>query len=67
MGWNFKSDLIFYTVPMNENGKMSGRVYVDAILESVIKKWLENGEDFVLKEDEDSGHNHTKGKNPAWL
>ena len=46
---------------------MSGKVYIDAILEPIVKKWLENGEDFVLEEDEDNGHGHIKEKNPAWL
>ncbi len=35
---------------------MSHRVYIDQILEPIIKPWLENGEQFVLEEDGDSGH-----------
>lgn len=30
---------------------MSQRVYIDSILEAVVKPWLEAGEDFVLEED----------------
>ena len=60
-------DLTFYTVPINKNDKISERVYVDAILEPVVKKWIKNGEDFILEEDGDSEHGHTKGNNPAWL
>jgi len=38
VGYNFKSELVFYTVPTNDNGKMSGQAYVDSILEPVVKK-----------------------------
>lgn len=51
VGYNFKSELIFYEVPGNSNGKMGQRVYIDSILEAVVKPWLEAGEDFVLEED----------------
>ena len=60
MGWNFKSQLIFYEVPSNSNGKMSQRVYIDFILEPVIKSWMEEGHEFVLEEDGDSGHGSGK-------
>ncbi len=56
IGYNFKSDIYFYDVPTNTNGKMSQRVYIDQILEPVVKPWLEAREDFVLEEDGDSGH-----------
>lgn len=56
MGYNFKSELIFYKVPGNSNKKMSQHIYIDFILEAVVKPWLEAGEDFVLEEDGDSGH-----------
>jgi hypothetical protein len=35
---------------------MSLRVYRDAILEPIVKPWLDRGDDFVLEEDNDSGH-----------
>ena len=60
VGWNFKSELIFDEVPGNTNGKMSQCVYIDSILELVVKPWLEVGEDFVLEEDRDSGHGSEK-------
>jgi hypothetical protein len=63
VGWNFKSDLILYNVPGNSNGKMSLKTYHDQILEPVVKPWLERGDDFVLEEDQDSGHG-MKGKKP---
>ena len=59
VGWNFKSQLIFYEVPSNSNGKMSQRVYIDSILEPVVKSWME-GHEFVLEEDGDSGHGSGK-------
>jgi hypothetical protein len=54
VGWDFKADLAFYDAG-NTNGKMSQRVYIDQILEPVVKPWL-NGPKFVLEEDGDSGH-----------
>lgn len=60
VGWNFKSELVFYGVPGNTTGKMSQCVYIDSILEPVVKPWLEAGEDFVLEEDGDSGHESGK-------
>ena len=34
---NFKSDIYFYDVPGNSNGKMTHQVYIDFILELVVK------------------------------
>ena len=56
VGYNFKSDIIFYDVPTNKNGKMTQKVYIDFILELVVKPWLEEKQEFVLEEDSDSGH-----------
>jgi hypothetical protein len=56
VGYNFKSELTFYDVPSNNNGKMTQRVYNDQILKPVVKPWLERGDDFALEEDGDSGH-----------
>jgi hypothetical protein len=56
IGFNFKSDIYFYDVPGNSNGKMSQQVYIDSILEPIIKPWILRGDDFVLEEDNDSGH-----------
>lgn len=55
VGYDFKSSLNFYTTE-SRNGKMSLQVYRDQILEPIVKPWLERGEDFVLEEDNDSGH-----------
>ncbi|KAF1978872.1 hypothetical protein BU23DRAFT_448526, partial [Bimuria novae-zelandiae CBS 107.79] len=56
VGYNFKSNLHFYNVPGNRNGKMSLQAYRDQILEPIVKPWIDHGDDFVLKEDGDSGH-----------
>lgn len=60
--WNFKSDITFYDVPGNSNRKMTHRVYIDSILEPVVKPWLEASDDFVLEEDGDSGHSYNKNR-----
>ena len=56
MGYDFQSDIHFYEVPGNANGKMSQRVYIDQILQPIVKPWIEAHYDFVLEEDGDSGH-----------
>jgi hypothetical protein len=40
IGYNFKSLIHFYNVPGNTNGKMSQRIYIDSILEPIVKPWL---------------------------
>ena len=44
IGYNFKSEIYFYNVPDNTNGKMSQQVYIDCILDPIIKTWLEHGQ-----------------------
>lgn len=56
VGHNFKSDIYFYNVAGNTNGKMSQQAYIDSILEPIVKPWIEAKHDFVLEEDGDSGH-----------
>ena len=56
IGYGFKSDLIFYNVDSNTNGKMTQDVYINQILIPVVLPWILRGEDFVLEEDGDSGH-----------
>jgi hypothetical protein len=55
VGYDFKSDLHFYDVASNTNGKMTQRDYINQILEPIVKPWLK-GPRFVLEEDGDSGH-----------
>jgi len=63
IGYNFKSDIYFYNVSGNTNGKMSQRVYIDQILEPIVKPWIDRGDKFVLEEDGDSGHGPGKANN----
>ena len=57
---NFKSDLIFYDVAGNSNGKMTADFYVNGILESIVKPWIQNNLPFILEENRDSGHGIVK-------
>jgi hypothetical protein len=65
IGYDFKSDLVFYEVPGNSNGKLTQEAYRDQILEPHVKPWIEAGHQFVLEEDGDSGHGPGKGQNPV--
>lgn len=67
IGYNFKSLLVWYEIPTNNNGKMTQQVYIKEILEPYVKKWLDEGYSFVLEEDGDSGHGPSQ-HNPvrAW-
>ncbi|KAF1835735.1 hypothetical protein BDW02DRAFT_567775 [Decorospora gaudefroyi] len=57
VGYEFKSDLIFYKNAGNKNGKLSLKVYRDQILKPVVKQWLGPTKAlFILEEDNDSGH-----------
>jgi transposase len=60
-GWEFRSPLVFYDIPLNDNGKMTQQFYRDHILEQIIKPWLQSSQSFWLEEDGDSGHG--PGKN----
>ena len=53
IGYDFKSNLMWYEVPTNKNGKMTLQVYRDEILEKEVKHWKG---DFILEEDGDLGH-----------
>ena len=64
VGWNYKSNLVFYEVPTNKNGKMSQTVYLN-ILEDYVKPLLDQGEEFTLEEDNDSGHG-TGNNSKVW-
>ncbi len=45
---------------------MSPQVYINQILEPVIKQWLLKKQDFVLEEDVDSGHSKAKNRHIVW-
>lgn len=57
---DFKSDIFLYDVPGNINGKMSQKIYIDAILTPIVKPWLDRSDDFCLEENDDSGHGPSK-------
>lgn len=50
-------------MPDNSNGKVTHQVYINFILDFVIKPCLERGDDFVLKADGDSGRGTGKTRN----
>ncbi|KAF1815643.1 hypothetical protein P152DRAFT_496270 [Eremomyces bilateralis CBS 781.70] len=56
VGYNFKSDLVTYDVPSNTTGEMAQQTYIDSILDPIVNPWIQNGHDFVLEEEQDSGH-----------
>lgn len=60
VGYNFKSDIIFYKVPGNINRKMLLQVYINQILEPVIKPELFRKKNFILEEDDDSRYGKAK-------
>ena len=41
IGYNFKSELKFYDIPSNSNGKMTQKDYIEQILEPVVKPWID--------------------------
>lgn len=41
VGHNFKSEIYFYEVLDNMNGKMSQQVYIDQILEPIVMPWIQ--------------------------
>ena len=63
VGWNFKSELVFYEVPGNTNGKMSQEVYINSILYPHVLPEVKKGKPFVLEEDGDSGHGSADNNN----
>ncbi|KAF1987341.1 hypothetical protein K402DRAFT_412293 [Aulographum hederae CBS 113979] len=56
VGYDFKSELVFYNIPTNHNGKMTMKVYEEEILDKHVLPWIQAGQNFVLEEDRDSGH-----------
>jgi hypothetical protein len=64
VGYDFKSELVFYDAG-NSNGKMIHKVYIEQILEPIVKPWIIARHDFVLEEDGDSGHGYGTNTNPV--
>ena len=65
VGYNFKSPLIRYEVPTNNNGKMSHRVYIDSILEPIVSQWCKEDGQWAMEEDGDPGHGKGLKSNPV--
>ena len=67
VGYDFKSPLVRYDSG-NSNGKLTQAAYLDQILRPVVGSWLDAGDqDWVLLEDNDSGHCPSgKGACGAW-
>ena len=63
INYNFKSNIIFYNVPGNNNEKMTHRIYINFIFDSILKSWLKRKNEFVLKKDDDSKHDTNKTRN----
>jgi hypothetical protein len=59
--YDFKSELKFYKIPSNSNGKMTQKAYIEQILEPVVQPWIKRGDEFVLEEDGDSGPRDSMG------
>ena len=55
VGHNFKFNIYFQKIPGNTNGKMSQQVYINKILEPVVKPWLQAHHNFVVEKDGDLG------------
>ena len=62
VGYNFISLLIFYNAG-NSNRKMTTKAYIKQILEPYVIKQKEEGYQFTLEEDNNSGHGI---KPPSW-
>lgn len=60
---NFTPDIIFYNVLSDTNGKILLQIYIDQILNLVVKSWLLEKQDFALKKDDNSKHGKTQNCN----
>jgi hypothetical protein len=62
VGYNFKSDVHFYTSD-NSEALMTQNDYISRILDPCVKPWLERGDIFILEEDGDLTHGSAENKN----
>jgi len=60
IGYNFKSDIHFYELPGNANGRLSQKAYIEQILGPVVKPWIASNQGFVLEKDGDSDQGPSK-------
>lgn len=63
VGYEFKSELVQYSVPGNSNGKITHKVYIQQILEPVVAEWCLEKKPWCLEEDGDSGHGLIQNSN----
>ncbi|KAF5546030.1 HMG box [Fusarium phyllophilum] len=52
----YKSPLVFYEIPTNNNRKITQSYYETKILDKHIKPLIKEGQTFILEEDNDSSH-----------
>lgn len=60
IGYNFKSNIIFYNILGNINNKILFKIYKNQILEPVVKFCLTKSQDFILEKDDNSKHEKAK-------
>lgn len=66
MGYNFKSDIIFYNILSNKNGKLTYQVNKNSILILLMKPQIMTRVDFILEKDGNSGHDSSE-KNLVYI
>lgn len=57
---NFKSNIYFYEVSTNSNGKISQKIYFNQIFKPIVQPWIKTGQNFVLEKDGNSSHGPRK-------
>lgn len=55
-GYDFKSHLVFFENKAHKESKLSSEIYRDLILETEIKRWIDEGHNFILEEEGDAAH-----------
>jgi transposase len=70
VGWNFKSEVIFYGLEKDEGGNMTQKTYIEKIL-PIVKKYrdeaVEKEQDLIFQEDNDGGHGTRSEENSALM
>lgn len=66
IGYNFKSDIYFYKILRNMNGKINYKVYINQIFYLIIKSYIEIYYDCVLEKNNNSD-NRLEKSNIIWI
>ena len=70
IGWNFKSELVFYGLEEGESRNMTQELYIEKIL-PIVKRYRDEreakGRAFIFQEDNDGGHGTRSEENSARL